>query len=51
MMKPTTDHRLGTTLCPALACPRSPLRRTQRALGLLISAAGLLVWLSGSLSG
>ncbi|NMG65464.1 hypothetical protein GPA19_10935 [Azoarcus indigens] len=50
-MKPTTHRRPRAALCSAFACPRSPLRRMQRALGLLISTAGLLIWLSGSMPG
>ncbi|ANQ84392.1 hypothetical protein [Azoarcus olearius] len=30
-------------------CPRSPARRLQRLFGVLIWAAGLMVWLSDSL--
>jgi len=50
-MNPSADRRHAAALCSTFACPRTPARRMQRALGLLIAAAGLLIWLSGGFHG
>lgn len=46
-MNETSDRHHPAAFLPLFVLPRSPVRRLQRVLGLVIWMAGLLIWLSG----